>query len=347
MQAIQVLENAALEAPRQRSPFRALVWKEWRQQRWIFLSLAGLAYTLLVVGLVMAHSDRHATQETGGALVGCSILLGAIGVVILSANAFSGERDDETDLFLETIPCSRGRLFWVKLGAVLFLVLLALFPAGTGALVSFGSQPDVSSSQLELGAVLTVLVVAAIVLGLATIPALVASFGGSVIATILASLPVIGACWAYVYSPSVLLSLFVPTGSRKFWNVCMAALFGVLLLGTILLAARRMWIRVERTWRRSLRTAAVAASLLIACVAIPAAVAYVYVTFFAPLSFFQSGNSYAIDGRISSASPDGKYVTFEAYYAGWGPDQAEPLSWKRTRGGINGSPDCGTAASES
>ena len=37
------------------SPFRALLWKEWRQARWIFLPVAGVIL-LLAIALVAAGS---------------------------------------------------------------------------------------------------------------------------------------------------------------------------------------------------------------------------------------------------------------------------------------------------
>ena len=325
MQAIQVIENAAINVPRRRSPFRALVWKEWRQQRWIFLSLAGLAYALLLSAIIVDRYGvvfKNGRNEAASVLAGCALLIGVIGVVVLSANAFAGERDDNTDLFLDTIPCSRSKLFRVKLGLVLLLVLLALIPLGTAALVYIGRQPNVDFDKLAGECAQTVLVFAAGVLVLAIVPALIASFGGSVIATILASLPVIGACWPYMYSSLALVRLFlVPFASREFWSMWawMLALFIVLMLATILLAAWRMWIRVERTWRSSLRTAAATAGLLIAYVAVPAAAAYLYVTFFAPLSFFLGWHNGVTPGCwVSNVSPNGKYVALNTYYKGWG-----------------------------
>ena len=321
VQADQSAENAVMEVPPRCSPFRALVWKEWRQQRWIFLSLAGLAYALLLSAIIVdryGFGFKYGRNDAAGVLAGSAFLIGVIGVVVLSANAFAGERDDNTDLFLDTIPCSRSKLFWLKLGLVLFLVLLALIPVGVAALVDTGQQPHVDFNKLAGECAQTVLVFAAGVLVLAIVPALIASFGGSVIATILASLPVVGACWAYMYSSVVLVRFLLPFGSREFWSMWawMLALFIVLVLAMILLAAWRMWTRAERTWRSSLRTAAATAGLLIAYVAVPVAAAYLYVTLFAPLSFFV-GNTAGIAANPVLA-PNGKYVAFNTCYGGWG-----------------------------
>ena len=322
MQAIQSIESAAMEIPRRSSPFRALVWKEWRQQRWIFLSLAGLTYALLASAAIVVWPDRYkvifenARNDNAGALAFCAAFFGVVSVIVLSANAFSGERDDNTDLFLETIPCSRSKLFGVKLGFVLLLALLELIPVGTALLVYIGGQPRVHLEELVGGAGLTVLTLAATVLVLATVPAMIASFGGSVIATILASMPVVVGCFAYL-SLAVPLARFLPLKSVKRAEL-LAALFVALLLATALLAAWRMWIRAERTWRNSLRTAAILAGLLAAYLVVPMAAAYLYVTLLAPLSFFLGGASSFMGSWNLPASPGGKYATFDTYYSGWG-----------------------------
>jgi type II secretory pathway pseudopilin PulG len=155
----------------------------------------------------------------------------------------------------------------------------------------------------------------ATVLVLATVPAMIASFGGSVIATILASMPVVVGCFAYL-SLAVPLARFLPLKSVKRAEL-LAALFVALLLATALLAAWRMWIQAERTWRNSLRTAAALAGLLAAYLAVPVAAAYLYVTLFAPLSFFLGGAS-AFMSWNPPLSPGGKYVTFDTSYSGWG-----------------------------
>ena len=322
MQAIQSIESATMEAPHRSSPFRALVWKEWRQQRWIFLSLAGLAYVLLVAALIIVWPERYKVifengrNDAAWLLASCAAFLAIFSIVILSANAFSGERDDNTDLFLETIPCSRSKLFGVKLGFVLLLALLELIPVGTALLFYIGGQPRVHLEELLGGAGLTVLTFAATLLVLAIVPALVASFGGSVIATILASMPVLVVCFAYLFL-AVQLARFLPLRSEKLAEI-LAGLFVALLLATALSAAWRMWIRLERTWRNSLRTAAALANLLVAYLAVPMAAAYLYVTLFTPLSFFLGGAGGFLGGWKPPVSPGGKYMTFDTYYSGWG-----------------------------
>jgi hypothetical protein len=323
VQAIQSIENAAPEVLSCRSPFRALVWKEWRQQRWIFFSLAGLAYALLVSAFIVYRTGyifnfNREAENAAGVLCGIAAFLGIVGIVVLSANAFAGEREDDTDQFLATIPCSMSKLFWVKLGLVLSLVLLELIPLLVVGFIA--NVSEFNDGGHAVNSVLFVLSIAAVVLVLVTVPALVASFGGSVIATILASIPVIAACWAYTYSAAVsaaMLVRFLPIKSYTI-AISLAVSFIILVFATILLAAWRMWTRPEGTWRSSLRTAAATAGLLIAYVAVPVAAVYLYVTCFAPLSFYLAGNGRNPSASVSSVSPDGKSVTFNAYYGGWG-----------------------------
>ena len=180
------------------------------------------------------------------AAVCCCIaaLIGIVGVVILSANAFAMESEDNTEQFLATIPCSRSKLFQAKLGFVLFLVLLSLIPLVIAGLCVAAnlSRADYDRLAGEFGNLVPQLAV--LVLVMVIVPALIASFGGSVIATILASAPAVVACWAYKYSATVLISFLPITESDKSSDM-LSALLTVLMLATIFLAAWRMWTRLE------------------------------------------------------------------------------------------------------
>jgi len=319
VQAIQVLENAALEAPRRRSPFRALIWKEWRQQRWIFLSTGGLAYVLLVAAVIVVWPDRskvlfkNGRNEGAELLAAIAVFLGICSMVLLPSNVFAGERDDSTDLFFETIPCSRSKLFWVKLSFVLFLVLLELLPVGTALLVYIGCQPNVHLNELGVRAVGTALVLAVAVLVLAIVPALVASFGGSVIATILGSILGSGICAVWMTVSFSWLVKFVPVNAMM-----TAGWLCTLLVSTLLLASWRLWSNAERTPRKAERAVAATAGLLIAYVALPIAATYFYMTCLAPLSYFLKSENRTSGAGISTVSPNGKYVICGAWYSGWG-----------------------------
>lgn len=97
------------EVPRW-TPVRALIWKEWRQQRLIALGLPAGAVALC------ALFTRVWLGQVGA---GAALVLGAATLVTLAANAFSGETDDRTCLFLGALPWPRPRLFWIKFGTAL------------------------------------------------------------------------------------------------------------------------------------------------------------------------------------------------------------------------------------
>jgi ABC-type transport system involved in multi-copper enzyme maturation permease subunit len=317
-----------------RSSFRALVWKEWRQQRWIFLLLAGFPHALLAaVGLILLYEHRNfrpggpgffgitdAAGGVGAVLTIIALFVGAVSVAIYSANAFAGEREDNSDQFLAAIPCSRNKLFWIKLGSTLSLVALECVPliavCAVVFTVLFWNKPASPARVDILRDVASLLKVAGTgMLTLAIVPAFVSSLGGSVIGTIIGCAPALTLCWAYVwYSPRI-MALFLPVGSSNDDFVATMWLFGALMIATVLFAAWRMWVR--RAPARAWRTTAATIGFLIACFAVPSVATYSYATFFAPLKFFVNhGDSFA-SAQVRKISPDGKYVTFAARYQGW------------------------------
>ena len=305
-----------MQIPRRRSPFRALIWKEWRQQRLILLLVAGLACALLILSLFIFKRSNAAREDLPGILAYMAGAIGIIGIAVLSANAFAGERDDNTDLFLEAIPCSRGRLFRVKLGFVLFLGLAELIPFGAAVLAYLGRQPDFNTTDVARNWGTDCLFFAVGMLVLATVPALIASFGGSVIATVLASIPIAAACMADIMLSPVELSRFLPVASKMGMEL-IAAFTVILMLGTIIAAAGRAWIRVERSWRRSLRTAVATWALLMAYVILPSAAGSFYVTCVASLGWFLKARSPIITAYPGVISPNGKYMIYSTGYDGW------------------------------
>ena len=111
------------------SPVRALLWKEWRQQRWVFLSLVIIPPLAFLSLLVISHF----IASVAGLFFFCAI------PVVLGASAFCGEEDDQTSRFLNTVPVSWATEFWVKAFTVfvlncaaalgLALIMLAVTPA--------------------------------------------------------------------------------------------------------------------------------------------------------------------------------------------------------------------------
>ena len=76
-----MIRRPRLEVPRRSSPFRALVWKEWRQQRWIFFSLMGLAYAPLVFSRIVGHDERD-LMAWQAVLQGIAAFIGIVGVIV-------------------------------------------------------------------------------------------------------------------------------------------------------------------------------------------------------------------------------------------------------------------------
>lgn len=108
------------EVPRW-TPVRALIWKEWRQQRIIALGLPAAMVVLCLLFTVLW------TDAAGG---GVAMVLWAAMVVALAANAFSGEADDRTCLFLGALPWPRPRLFWIKFGTALAVAVVVTVVVG-------------------------------------------------------------------------------------------------------------------------------------------------------------------------------------------------------------------------
>jgi hypothetical protein len=114
----------------------SLLWKEYREQRSVWLALAGLA-VVLVGGLTatLLH-DSTPSLESGRflvVLVATLTMAGTYGLVS-GAMLLAGERESGTQVFLDTLPADRTRLWAVKglcgvlgtLGQVLLLLLLVL-----------------------------------------------------------------------------------------------------------------------------------------------------------------------------------------------------------------------------
>ena len=304
------LPNVAFEAPHGSSPFRALVWKEWRQQRQVYLIFVCLAYLLRILSRVLPTSPTYGLLDWHTVMLGGGTLVGVMAVLVLSANAFAGERDDETDQFLDMIPYARSKVFWVKLGFVLFLIVAAFVPIGFWILAH--------ASSLKLSPYfIDYIPISAIVAVLLIVPPLIASFGVSVIATILISIPVATACAAWAKDSHRILEAFLPLRSGTS-SLLSGAILPPLIIATLLLAALRSWSRIERTRRRAAWTSAAAGGLMVACVAVPVIPVWLYVTCIAPLSFFMNSTSGIANGYVSSTSPDGKHVLVFAHSSVWG-----------------------------
>lgn len=125
---------------------RALVWKEWREQR--PLVLAGVAATLVLPLFVLMASL--------GAFRGDSIaqqVLPALTIMVLlpmfaaatGATCFADDRSDDTLAFLLSRPASRGRIWTVKVGVALmaFLAIAVLMIGASSAIGALADGPTI------------------------------------------------------------------------------------------------------------------------------------------------------------------------------------------------------------
>ena len=136
---------------RLRSPLLALLWKEWRQQRWVFLtmvSVPALAYVALI-----PMSDLLA--------VALSFLFLCAVLIVLAANAFCGETDANVSEFLDAVPVSYVTMFWLKYTLALALDLVAVGLTALAAvllsLVGYSPRGDMTQILHALSLVILLL----------------------------------------------------------------------------------------------------------------------------------------------------------------------------------------------
>jgi ABC-type transport system involved in multi-copper enzyme maturation permease subunit len=123
-------------------------WKEWRELRTRFLTLAGfLLVTVLVVDVGTPGLD--AVSDLAITIVGWAAAMTLV-PAILGMDAYVGERDQGTEQFLLSKPLGRTRLLLVKVGfrtllsgaltGMILVVLLLRIRAETGSLY-LGMRP--------------------------------------------------------------------------------------------------------------------------------------------------------------------------------------------------------------
>lgn len=89
-------------------PWRVLLWKEWRQQRWTLLGMTALALALFVLGGFLG-------KRWSFGLSGAVWTLVIVGLpLVLSARAFAGEDEDGTAIFLRELPFQPLQVFAAK-----------------------------------------------------------------------------------------------------------------------------------------------------------------------------------------------------------------------------------------
>jgi ABC-2 family transporter protein len=209
------------------SPLRALLWKEWRQQRGIFLGMAW-------VGPVMIWASRW-SKDFDLALVLGGFFASYGLILLLGTNAFNLESDQRTSRFIMAQPIGRRRLFMAKGMVAILLTLIA--QTGVIALMLWQYNGDNYSIFMTMfaGSIMVLFV-----------PALVTQWTTSSIAcafaSLCASLPlacsmVFGAGWFSQWESVCLGGIF---------NGPMAATISVCLCGLI-----PIMVFIFCTWRPS------------------------------------------------------------------------------------------------
>jgi len=216
------------------SPTLALLWKEWRQQWWVFLSLACLAPILLL---------SIARRSVFGAAVTAGLIVWGVCPIMLAANTFAGERDAGTDDFLYSLPRSRGSIFRVKLLLAVVLSFAAALPV-LGCSLLLPTVPDKAGLDnpglwLAVGSLSSIF--------LASTTAVVASTGAAVLTAVIVALMVgpAGGAWLCTTLSSLSWCTRLPSWALCVIAVCQIAFVvaGAHLLSTAAGGRRRRIVR--------------------------------------------------------------------------------------------------------
>jgi hypothetical protein len=293
--------------PKSTSMFRALLWKEWRQQRWLALPLAVFPALLYVVIFLSVPVEYKNDAPPAPVLI--TLLLS----VIVGASAFCGERDDETAEFLRRMPSGGLRVFLVKaltvwgtiaVTALLLLAVIAIFSD------EFHSATREVASAPSEGKLLSVLLfVGSCSLGLACLailPALVSAWARRTLPCILLSVAAAVGLWAGGFALTIACNLATDGFIEPFkaWPI-------LAVPAAVLVCAPWFWnwARTERTVpARIMRAVWFVVGVFVISI-IPVLVSYTWFTFFAPLSAFR---------RTSEGlSPSGRWISLHTYARVW------------------------------
>jgi hypothetical protein len=299
----------SVSVPRSGSMFRALLWKEWRQQRWVALPLAVLPAVLYVI-IFLSVAERF---KNDAAVAPTLVLL--LTALVAGGSAFCGERDDETEEFLRRMPSGGLRVFFTKLLSVWATICLAALLLGVVASVGSATVTRTVARKVVEGNVnwegvgsVGAGFLALLLLGL--LPALVSAWVRRTLPNILASaaLAVGLAGWnaGCVAIVALLTGANRVRGITAFEMLPVGVTLSVLLIGAPLLWN---WSRAERSRREKLWLGALMFLLLIIMPASPAIASYLHSTYFAPPVFPR---------HQLFPSPDGRRVVAEYQYVGWG-----------------------------
>ena len=295
------------------SPFRAFLWKEWRQQFWVFASLAVLGPLGLWVGV--DWSAFAALLISGGLVVGAC-------PVVLAAYVFAGERDDHTCAFSERLPYSPRKMFGVKLLVAVTAALVAFSLWLTTVMLAnldvYGYTPyEVAQARgmwLELlgGGITATVLFCLVTIG-------VASLDGSAMVTVLASCGVGSLLVRWVHGNVVLLR------ALHIGDWLIAVDVGVAAGGALLVALVLSVGHPAGTWDRVAR-AALGLAFFVVLVAVPPGVAYLHELFVLSPSDYLAGDlgpTRHANGAIS-AHEEAPYVAVEC-------NQPWKMYWQNSR----------------
>jgi len=289
---------------RWKSPTRALLWKEWRQQRWVFLAL-GIIPPLAFLSLLVIS---HFVASVAALFFFCAI------PVVLGASAFCAEDDDQTSRFLNTVPVSWATGFWVKA----FVVLALNCAAALGlALIMLAVTSTTDASQ-RLGmddGIRALMFIVPFVFIASHTAAIVSVLARRTISCVLATVTVLALACAWI---AIVVAHLIGEPSRP--RDLVAPLICLILMTLLPIAGSRwLWCWAKRL--RPLR-ARIARVLLIVLVFILITsglqvIRYVHVTFFASLGQFTRGNSPTRRAQIATCLPDGKSIVIQCYSTLW------------------------------
>ena len=269
-------------------PFRALLWKEWRDQRMIFGVMMVLEMSIIAaVCLVWPSAGSHwaATQIVVVSWCLLSVLLGA--------NTFTGEAGSGRDPFAEGLPVSRDARFWIKM--LVSVALLASCMAATyGAALCIPKGRALAWSLSPLSRFLcpgVFLPLAAIVSPACRTPLMTAALAG-----VLGLLMCVGAAIAEVNYYQIAL---VGTESHQRYVLGIAAVTGALLLLTgWWVWAHSRFAKVDRRRVRSALTCVGAGVVLVVIVLLAVG--------FAQALFLSMEKAW-----LRGASADGRYMLLQ------------------------------------
>lgn len=298
------------------SPLRALVWKELRQQRWVFLVAALLPVAMAL--MVRWFADGDLAVILGGLTLGLSALL-------LGANAFAGEEEDRSAEFQRAMPVSRGGVFWVKAGVCCGLIIGVLCAdgiafVGTRWLLWAEGVPrgweQLARRRQEVVQLLLSLPPA--FFALTMVPAMLASITRRTLLCILLSIVFVLFLVFAVAAPLAftvwdIRSSLPTSGWSTVVLVCVTGAVSTLI-------ARLLWGWRVSALSRGRRVAAGVGvtALFVALAWVPILAYYAHVTLFAPLSYFDSRHRL----EFRTMGPRAKWLMLSAFSPMWRSGQS-------------------------